>query len=481
MWFGTRDHGLFRYRENAVEHYTTAQGLLSNIVYQLLQDRTGRFWISSAETISSLPEKEMDGDPLHLGRPLSVTLYRMPSEADGVQLSGGRYPSGYLAPDDTVWFPTNRGAAHVVAKDGRIAGTPVVRMAGILQDGENLPVTQNLAFPAGTERLVFSFSSLFLGPRDGIRFRYSLEGFDNAWIPAGPGHFATYTNLPAGNYRFRVQSFDLSHPELTTEAALVFSKKLFMYQTWWFRLVCIVAIAGCGLIAYAARLRKINHHFAVVLEERGRLAREMHDTVIQGCTGVAMLLEGIATQREGDSEDDDLLNVARAQLRSTIDEARQAVWNLRRKDEEEIDLPQSLTALADQATGAFGIPVMCDRVDPVSGISGSIGHELLMAAREAIANAGAHGHPDWIRITASLDGVDLTLSVTDNGSGFIQKGPTDGVDGHYGLVGMRERMRKIGGTLVIHSVSGGGTEVVMKLQRETARAFALRREAEEGL
>src|ERR1017187_3978170 len=107
---------------------------------------------------------------------------------------------------------------------------------------------------------------------------------------------------------------------------------------WWCRLLFILLLLGCGLLAYALRLRKIRNRFAVVLEERGRLAREMHDTVIQGCTGVAMLLEGIATQRESDSEDDNLLNVARAQLRATINEARQAVWNLRRKDEEEIDL-----------------------------------------------------------------------------------------------------------------------------------------------
>ncbi len=472
LWFGTRNHGLFRYRNNTVEHYTTAQGLLSNIVYQLLQDRTGRFWISSAETISSLPEEEMDGDPLHFGRPLSVNLYRMPDGADGVQLSGGRFPSGYLAPDDTVWFPTNRGAAHIVVNDERVEGPPVVRIAGILRDGENLSASQNFDLPARTARFALSFSPLFLGPQNGIRFRYQLEGFDHGWISAGAGHIAMYTNLPAGNYRFRVQSFDLSHPELTTEATLAFSKKPFLYQTWWFRLGCILVLAGCGLVAYWARLRKIKNRFAVVLEERGRLAREMHDTVIQGCTGVAMLLEGIATQRESDSEDDDLLNFAREQLRATINEARQAVWNLRRNDEEEIDLSQSLTTLAELATGAFGIPVMCDRVDPVSGISGLIGHELLMAAREAIANAGTHAHPDWIRISASLNGMDLTVSITDNGCGFNQKGLADGAAGHYGLVGMRERMQKIGGTLMVHSISGGGTEVVMKLQYETAGVFA---------
>jgi len=218
-----------------------------------------------------------------------------------------------------------------------------------------------------------------------------------------------------------------------------------------------------------------------VLEERGRLAREMHDTVIQGCTGISMLLEAIATQREGASENDDLLDVARTQMRATIDEARQAVWNLRRKEEEEIDLTDSLAVLAEQATRAFGIPVVCEQVDPMNGISGSTGHELLMVAREAVANAGSHANPDWIRISASLDGLDLILSVTDNGSGFALPASPDSAGEHYGLVGMEERMHRIGGTLVIHSVSGSGTEVVMKLRHATVKANARRRNSREIL
>jgi signal transduction histidine kinase len=198
----------------------------------------------------------------------------------------------------------------------------------------------------------------------------------------------------------------------------------------------------------------------------------MHDTVLQGCQGVSLLLEAIATQREDVFEDDDLLDVARAQLQATISEARQAVWDLRRNDEEEINLPRSLAALAEQATNAFGIPVVCERIDPISGISGSTGHELLMVAREAIANAGSHGNPDSIRISASLEGKDLTLSVIDNGSGFVQKTPSSETEGHYGLVGMRERMHRIGGTLVIDSESGSGTRVVMKLRQATATADA---------
>jgi ligand-binding sensor domain-containing protein/signal transduction histidine kinase len=478
MWFGTRDHGIFRYRDNSIEHYSASQGLVSNIVYQMLQDRTGRFWISSAEMISSVPEEEMDGDPLHRNHPLSVTLYRMPYEANGVQLSGGRISTGYLAPDDTVWFASDHGALHVIANGASTEGNPVVRITGLTLDGMSLSLSEHLDLPAGSKRLAFLFAPLFLGPQVGIRFAYQLESFDNGWVSAGSSHTATYTNLPAGTYRFRVRSFNVSHPELFTEASLDFVKKPFIYQTWWCRLLFILALLGSGLIAYALRLRTVRNRFAVVLQERGRLAREMHDTVLQGCQGVSMLLEAIATQREDEFENDDLLDVARAQLQATMSEARQAVWDLRRNEEEEINLPRSLAALAEQATSAFGIPVVCERIDPISGISGSTGHELLMVAREAISNAGSHANPDSIRISASLDGKDLTLSVTDDGSGFVQKAPSSEADGHYGLVGMRERMHRIGGTLVIHSDSGSGTRVVMKLRQATAKADARPRRLE---
>jgi ligand-binding sensor domain-containing protein/two-component sensor histidine kinase len=472
MWFGTRDHGIFRYRDNVVEHYSTSQGLVSNIIYQMLQDRTGRFWISGAEMISSIPEEEMDGDPLHRSRPISATLYRMPYETNGVQLCGARMSTGYLAPDDTVWFASDHGALHVIASGTDVKGTPRIRIVGLSLDGANVSAQEGIHLPAGGKRLAFSFVPLFLGPQVGIRFFYRLEGFDNSWISAGSGHTATYTNLPAGTYRFQVRSFDVSRPDFFTEESFDFTKKPFIYQTWWFRLLFMAALLGCILLIYTLRLRGVRNRFAVVLEERSRLAREMHDTVIRGCIGVSMLMEAIATRRGDAFDDSNLFNVAREQLRSTISEARQAVWDLRRNDEEEIDLPHSLAALAEQATQAFGIPVVCQRVDPMSGISGLTGHELLMVTREAIANAGSHANPEWIRISALLDGAGLTLSVIDNGSGFVQPGPSGNADGHYGLIGMRERMNRIGGTLTIHTKSGSGTEVVMKLRRATAESEA---------
>ena len=128
---------MYRYKNNQVDRYTTLQGLASNSIYQMLQDRSGAFWLSGPDSITSLPESALDGDyPLH--EPLAVTRYQLPYEADGAQMYGGRQPAGYLAPDDTVWFPTNQGAAHVMAKSRSAPINPVVRIDSVSEDGRKV-------------------------------------------------------------------------------------------------------------------------------------------------------------------------------------------------------------------------------------------------------------------------------------------------------------------------------------------------------
>lgn len=109
LWFGTRDHGLFRYRDGAIQQFTVAQGLPFNSLYQILQDRQGTIWLSGPNSIASIPEKDIADKIPASGLPMSVRVYTMPFGGDEAQIYGGRQPSGYLAPDDSVWFPTTRG------------------------------------------------------------------------------------------------------------------------------------------------------------------------------------------------------------------------------------------------------------------------------------------------------------------------------------------------------------------------------------
>lgn len=459
LWFGTRDHGLYRYRDGVVERYTVAQGLTSNSIYKVLQDHGGTFWLSGPDSIYSLSEESLDG-PYPTTEPLAAAQYQMPYGADGAQVYGGRQPAGYVARDNTVWFPTNRGAAHVLSAVLDATRPPAVRIVGIAQDGKPLPPTDRATILARTTRLDLNYAPLFLGSQRRVRFSYMLEGFDPGWVRAGTAHSATYTNLPPGRFRFRVAAFDTGHPELKSEAVVEIVKERYYYQTWWFRCGSALLALGMVLLGYRLHVQRIKAEFDATLKERARIAREMHDTVIQGCTGVSVLLEALASQHGSAIEGNTLFQHARKQIVTTVDEARDMVWNLRHA--EKIDLASSLEALARQASQAFGIEVSYTGAASPGMVAHLAGHEVLMIAREALANSASHGDPDAITMALTQRGEAWVLDIADNGRGF-QSDASGAPDRHYGLTGMRERAARIGATLVLRSSPGKGTDISLQL------------------
>jgi ligand-binding sensor domain-containing protein/signal transduction histidine kinase len=471
LWFGTRDHGLFRYRDGSVQQFTVAQGLPSNSLYQILQDRRGTFWLTSPNLIASVQEAEIDGPYPSADRPMSAEVYSMPFGGDGAQIYGGRQPSGYLAPDDSVWFPSTRGAVHIETVKQPPAPAPRAVLEEVVEDGRSAAPDAGLQVPAHVARLSFAFGAISLRAQEGVRFRYKLENFDSGWNISASNRTATYTNLPAGHYRFRVVVFDASEPAVVSEADLSFTKAPFFYETWWFYTLGGLLIVLMAWSIYHVRLRQIKTRFSAVLEERNRLAREMHDTVIQGCTGTSALLEAIAsTAAEDRTADWELLEYARVQIRSTINEAREAVWNMRQEREKEIDLIKALGGVVTQMSREYGNAVAfehnLDRLD--IGASGA--HEILMTVREALYNSIQHSGTDRLALGVHVfnDG-NLTISVTDHGCGFCPDRTSVDKEGHYGIVGMRERMQRLGGRFELTSQIGAGTTVRLVVHRSKGR------------
>jgi ligand-binding sensor domain-containing protein/signal transduction histidine kinase len=480
LWFGTRDHGLFRYRpgieggENVLQQFTSVQGLPSNSIYQVLQDRTGRFWLTGPNTIASVAESEMEREP-SAERPLSVQTYSMPFGADGAQMYGGRQPAGYLASDDSVWFPTNRGAAHLTNVIFTPEPAPRASVDEVLEDGQSVSPSGTLNVAAIVVRLSFEFTAISLRPQQGLRFRYKLEGFDSAWNLVSVSRLATYTNLRAGHYKFRLQVFNASNPLSVNEFDLPLVKAQLFYETSWFYVLCCLLLAAIVWSLYQTRVRSLRQRFAAVLEERNRLAREMHDTVIQGCTGISALLEAMASTRSAEPVDeraaakDGLLEYARVQARTTIEEARQAIWNMRHERENDVDLIAALEVVAKQTTrgsetGELGPVVTFEHNLERLLVTASVAHEILMTVREAVYNAVQHSDSPKVEIDLSVNGKNLIICVVDHGCGFSIGGETVGVDGHYGIVGMRERMQRLGGQVHITSSTGSGTQMQLRLK-----------------
>ncbi|SNS35651.1 Two component regulator propeller [Granulicella rosea] len=466
LWFGTRDHGLFRYRDGVLDRFTVEQGLPSNSIYQILQDRRGVFWLSGPNTVASIPEAEMRAIAPHTDTLLSVTVYAMPFRADGAQMYGGRQPAGWLAPDDSVWFATTRGAARVGEAHPASGMPPRVSIEEILEDGRSVPVSSALKVGSGVARLSFAFTARSLLSQKGVRFRYKLENFDTAWNSPASDRVATYTNLRAGRYKLRVVAFDTARPSEITEVDLEFVKLPAFYQTWWFFTLAACLLGATAALAYRLRVRRIQASFAAVLAERNRMAREMHDTVIQGCTGISTLLEAVASlPADTPAPGNELLDYARLQARATIDEARRAVWNMRHERENDVDLIELLTGVAQQTAREFGTHVDLRHDVTELTVSASAAHEILMTVREAIYNSVQHSGTKEVELAVKTQGEELTLTIADQGCGMPQTAAASPHEGHYGMIGMRERMQRLGGQFELTSSLGHGTRIQLRLRR----------------
>lgn len=464
LWFGTRYHGLYRYKSGSLFHYGMKDGLASNGIYQILEDASGHFWMSGPGGISLLDRHELDAYAEHRLRALSLTFYTLPDEDVPVQLFGGVQSAGCITPQGDVWFPSNPGLVHVSLAQSQQQTMSSLRMDRILVDGQQVPPSANISLAPGNSRLEISYAPIMLRDQRNVRFRYKLEGLEKTWNDALLRRDISYINLPAGHYIFRVEAFETNNPSDVSSVSVRIVKRPYFYRTWWFTLLLVLAIAAAILAVYRARVARMRQRFLAVLEERNRIAREIHDTVIQGCTSVSAVLEAVSTispaqagLREG------LLDRARAQVRATIEEARRAVWDLRQKTTSGGDLSTAMAGMTSQIIAEFGIPVLCNLASQPFSISKAAMHEILMIVREALHNAALHGSPSAIYVTAAFEQNVLTIEVADDGQGFDLKAVSSNGHGHYGLTGMRERATRLKGSLEIRSAPGAGTRIMLRV------------------
>jgi signal transduction histidine kinase len=320
-------------------------------------------------------------------------------------------------------------------------------------------------------KLELHFGVVLLRSQERVRFRYMLDGFDKGWSDASLGRVAYYTNLAPGRYRFRVAAFEMNNPGQVAQASLEIVQKPHFYRTAWFLGLCVLLLGAAGWGIYQLRLGQLRGRFQAVLNERNRLAREMHDTLIQGCVGVSALLEAHSSlEQSAAGNGNDLLEYARTQMRSTIDEARQAVWNLRQDSGTVTSLIPQLERMAAQISQEFGIPVECRISGKPFGLDQSAVHEVLMVTREALHNAVRHARPHHVQLEIRFEEQCCSVKVSDDGIGFDVANLASSPAGHYGLIGMRERVEKIGGEFILNSRIGAGTDLVIEIPRKAAVA-----------
>lgn len=460
LWLGTRGGGLLRIKDGAVNRITSRHGLLSDTIYHLLEGPDGRLWMSGPTGVSSAAFADLDAMAEGRIPAVAVSPYGVAEGMESSQMSGGIQPAGWRLSNGQLWFPSVKGVVLIDPRRPPPSVPSTVMIESVLVDDREIPLQDVIRIPPGRGRLEIHYTACDLLAPERVTFRYMLEGFDDNWVAASFRRTAYYTNLPPGSYRFRVVRLDAASPQAASEAAvnIVWAPRFF--ETHWFYALCGLLLAASGWAGFQLYARQTRQRYQALLDERVRLAREMHDTVIQGCVGVSTLLEAASGLAADDGEKrDDLLEQARLQARVTLEEARQAVWDLRHVSPD-AGLEATLRDYASRLSAERGIPLEVETEGAPGTLDARTERNLLLVAREAMRNALAHAAPSRVRVRLSVTKDQLRLEVSDDGRGFDVAKTEATENGHYGIAGMRERMAQLGGSLQVISSPGSGARVV---------------------
>ncbi len=461
LWIGTFGGGLNAYRDGRFTRFTAGDGLLSDNVSHIEDDGAGSLWLSTTRGICRIAKSQLRDFAAHRISALTPVNYGRENGLRSSQCAPG-YPAGAggtRTADGRLWFPTSRGLAAIQPNRPEApALAPIVHMVEVTVDGRDVNAAGPSKLPPGAGRIQFRYTGVYLSAPDRVRYAYKLEGLDRDWVRPVNRRVINYNSLPHGNYRFLVRASLDGGP--FTETSFAFELLPHFYERPWFLWLCALAVLLAVYGVYQMRLGQIRGRFSLVLDERARLAREIHDTLAQGFVGISSQLGAVELKMQSDL---DLarkhLETAQAMARHSLTEARRSVMDLRASVLEERDLSAALAAAARQWSAGAAVEVHMETSGENRKLPQDVEQQLLRIAQEAVANALKHASARevWIRLT--MEARRLLLCVEDNGRGFEPAAILSLAGTHFGLVGMRERAERLGGELRLSSEPGRGTHV----------------------
>ncbi|MEO6805828.1 MAG: two-component regulator propeller domain-containing protein [Edaphobacter sp.] len=460
LWIGTKGDGLSRYLNGAFTTFRQA-GLPKNID-SIVPDGQGRLWMGTEHGVAEVSTAALNecGTDMRCTVPMSRYGYLdgLPSE----DLAANGHPASWKMKNGELWFATPRGVAIVdPSRIGKNPVAPPVAIERFLVDDVEIPLTEkNIRIAPGNARVTIAYAGLSFRAPSQIGFRYMLEGFDQHWTAVGSRRAAYYTNLPPGSYRFRVQAASSDGLWNGASADISFTVERPYYRRWWFYLLILIVVGGLILLLHRLRLRRLQREFNMVLAERNRMAREIHDTLAQDFVGVSLQLEMVAqTLTRGD------LPTARGQIDATrtlvregLEDARQSIWELRAVSAKD-SLPTRLSRIVKRA-GERGLKAECRVGGTYRPLPPQREEEVLRIAQEAVSNVLRHAGASTLSVDLHYSSKSLRLRIEDDGCGFdVAAASTTG--DHFGLKGMQERAAMINGRMQVESLTGKGTSMTI--------------------
>jgi signal transduction histidine kinase len=481
LWIGTGSNGLVRYRNGRFAHVGVENGLPSNVVCHIAEDRSGFFWLSTHRGLVRIAREELDRCANGTGSPtISLQAFDRDDGLPTIEFSAGLEAAGCQSPDGRMWFTSGKGVVEV--DPARLHANPqpppvIVENVQVDRQTQGLPKSGELRLRPDHERIEFQYTALSLTAPGKVRFKYRLDGIDKNWVDAGTKRIATYSRLPAGDYTFRVIACNNDGVWNAVGASLKCAVTPFFWQRWWF--IAVVAIAVLGVVVWTVRhltrrrmqrrLEALERQHAIE-RERARIARDIHDDIGATLTRITMLSQCLPRESAQ--------NGAAAVVEQIFDTARDAtraldeiVWAVNPRHDSLEGLVTYMGKFAQDYLAALN--VRCRLELPVQlpdwPLTADVRHNLFLAFKEALNNTVKHAEASEVTIVLRVDDVGYTLEVRDNGRGLSADGTRsasrDRASSGNGLENLRRRLAAIGGSCEITSVPGRGTNVSFRVDR----------------
>jgi signal transduction histidine kinase/ligand-binding sensor domain-containing protein len=466
IWVGTGT-GLSRFRNGSWTTWTVRNGLPEGGVRGIAEDRSrNALWLVTTGGLLRVSIADLENAGAS-GKSVSFLLY---GRNDGLRLtaSGSMVNPPIATTDDgRIWLCTQDGLAIVDPariRSDRIPPPVVIEQAVV--DGMPLDLTSTSSLSFRGRQLQITYTALSLMAPERIRFKYRLEGLDRNWTEAEGRRNVAYVGLPPSQYRFHVIACNTDGVWNNEGAVLAFLIKPYFYQTWWFAAVCAGAIALLAWGAHRLRVQRVVSRLQLIAQERARLMRELHDSLLQGFAGVVYQLEAVARQFETAPDiSKQRLERAIEQADHSLLEARRTILSMRLPALENSTLPEALSAIAKQLTEDTSIAVWLEVKGRVQQLPYDQQANVYLVCREAMTNSVNHARASRVVATLTYSNKELRLTVQDDGSGFDPQAGTAKKD-HWGMRGMRERAESIGATFILDAAPGRGTKIEVVVPRK---------------
>lgn len=460
IWAGGQ-RGVALWRGGAFVPLRSAPASALEGVVGLLRARDGSLWLNHASGAAHVPAAQVALALRDAAHPMQAATY---DAIDGLSGSISMLHNRSVAEagDGKIWFSRQTMTFWIDPRQP-VAAAPAPRaeIGDLLVDGASVAVADYARLPAGTRDVQFSYNASSLGAPARLQFRYLLEGYDEHWQSAGSRRQAQYTGLGPGSYRFTVMAVN-GDGVAGAVAQLPFRVLPAFYQTWWFRCLCAAALLAGAYGVYRWRLRQQATRLQARMEaqqaERERIARELHDTLLQGTQAMILHFHNASMAIAADDPARPAMLRALDDADRMLGEGRDHVHDLRASDDTGARWCAILQREGERLAAQHGIVFRFGEQGESRVLHARAAHEIYRIASEALRNAFQHARAQEVEVMVRHARGGIELLVRDDGQGLPPLVAAHGqTPGHWGMPGMRERAAKLGARLSLGAAEGGGT------------------------